>query len=287
MLLVGIVLSLVVFWYGGKWFGIPADYGHDASLLRQAGRGSVMLVVGALIFITTLIGTLVVGRVRADAGVFCAALGLMALSLRGGSVFYSIVGQSRAVFYQLGMELILLFALLAGAWWVANRMTAAGLARRDPDFEPDDDLSLDQKLIATATHVCAMATLVLVTCQSSDKGQALASVGVASLLASVIAGMIAPTRPSFWYWAGPLIVGLLGYVTSSFNSTGLPIGQPRGYFANLARPLPLDYASTGTAGAMLGYWLARAWHREREHAAAAAAEHGESNAPAHPTSASG
>jgi hypothetical protein len=32
-------------------------------------------------------------------------------------------------------------------------------------------------------------------------------------------------------------------------------GRVTGVFAPLARPLPLDYASFGTAGALLGYWM--------------------------------
>jgi len=53
-------------------------------------------------------------------------------------------------------------------------------------------------------------------------------------------------------------------------------GQGGGLLAPLARPLPLDYASLGTAGAILGYWTSRQWQRAKEleteaaHAAGAA-----------------
>jgi hypothetical protein len=38
----------------------------------------------------------------------------------------------------------------------------------------------------------------------------------------------------------------------------------RGPFAGLVRPLPLDYASAGPAGAILGHWMSRKWQKERE-----------------------
>ena len=44
-----------------------------------------------------------------------------------------------------------------------------------------------------------------------------------------------------------------------------PLGIVGGMVPPLARPLPLDYASMGPAGAMLGYWVSRSWHLEREH----------------------
>jgi hypothetical protein len=32
----------------------------------------------------------------------------------------------------------------------------------------------------------------------------------------------------------------------------------------LARPLPLDYAGSGVAGSIVGYWVSRRWQHERE-----------------------
>ena len=43
-----------------------------------------------------------------------------------------------------------------------------------------------------------------------------------------------------------------------------PVGDVRGYAPALARPLPLDYASAGVAGSLLGYWTGRRWQKHRE-----------------------
>src|SRR5262245_65668565 len=48
--------------------------------------------------------------------------------------------------------------------------------------------------------------------------------------------------PSLWFWLGPLVVGVLGYVLQYFAPTDWMIGDARGFFAPLARPMPLDYA---------------------------------------------
>jgi hypothetical protein len=95
-------------------------------------------------------------------------------------------------------------------------------------------------------------------CQSEAKNQCLASVGIASFLATVVAYKYAPVRPSIWFWSGPLIVGLIGYIAAALGQdSNLAIGSPAGTFAALARPLPIDYASVGPAASMLAYWMMR------------------------------
>jgi hypothetical protein len=79
--------------------------------------------------------------------------------------------------------------------------------------------------------------------------------------------------PSAWYLAAPMVVGMVGYLLAFalVRATDLAIGRPGnsgGVLAALARPLPLDYASVGTAGALAGYWIRRKTVREREVAAA-------------------
>ena len=44
------------------------------------------------------------------------------------------------------------------------------------------------------------------------------------------------------------------------NPAGLEDGDLTGMFGGLARVLPLDYASLGTAGVLVGYW----WMKPQE-----------------------
>ena len=48
---------------------------------------------------------------------------------------------------------------------------------------------------------------------------------------------------------------LIGYLLAHWAGADFTIGIPQGNFAPLARVLPLDYASAGAAGALLGYWV--------------------------------
>jgi hypothetical protein len=267
LLLCGVVVALVWFWLIGKWFGIPIHPGFEISLLRQPHALVVVPVVIVAILICAVVCTLIAGTVRSDAGLFCTALGLIALAMRGGSMRNVLLGASGSgVYFTLCAELLLLFGTMFVASKVIRQIVGMGFARLEDDFVAGDE-PIDQKLIATATQLCATATLLLLLCRSDNRVQCLASVFVASLLASLIAVMTAPTRPAMWYWLGPMFVGLLGYLwpcVSSDARASMVIGQAGGYFAALGRPLPLHYASAGVGGAMLGYWFARSWHRSRE-----------------------
>jgi hypothetical protein len=71
---------------------------------------------------------------------------------------------------------------------------------------------------------------------------------------------------------------LFGYLFAWISPpAGVEFGRPGygtgggGFLVALARPLPLDYASVGTAGALLGYWMRRKSLHERDTLAAAAA----------------
>ena len=57
---------------------------------------------------------------------------------------------------------------------------------------------------------------------------------------------------------GPFIVGAVGYVMAHLNSTDWTTGEPLGQLANLARPVPLDYAGGGILGTLMGFWLSGA-----------------------------
>jgi hypothetical protein len=265
LLLCGMILALALFYYAGEWFAVPAMTGFEPSVLRQSSGAFAAIVVALATWVAVVLCTFVAGTVRADAGLCCAAFGMMAMSARGGPIRFALMGSSPGVFWTLTFELVFLFAVLGVGALVVRQMVKLRLVRDEEDFQRDDS-PLDQRIIATATHACATATLMLILCRSDQKAQCLASAGIASLLASLIAGMVAPVRPGFWYWISPMFVGALGYIWAARSPENLAIGRPGGYFQALARPLPLDYASAGVAGAMLGYWVARAWQRQREHA---------------------
>jgi hypothetical protein len=50
---------------------------------------------------------------------------------------------------------------------------------------------------------------------------------------------------------------VVGYLIAFFGNDGGTAGDLHGWAAALARPTPLDYASVGTAAALLGHWSNR------------------------------
>jgi hypothetical protein len=257
LLLGAAILCFVLSWYAARMLGLPAYAGFDASLLRQPSPIIAMLVTAVLIGIGAGIGAAIAGQIRFDTGLFTACVGLMALTSRGGGIRHTLLAaEGPAVYLMLAIEVTLLFGLLGLAWWVLWSMRHKGWLAADPLPEGEQGLddSLNQKLLAGAMQVVATGLLVSVLAQTEQKLQVLAAVGIASWLGTLAAYHLFPTQPSIWFWMGPLVVALMGYLLAWYSPGDWHIGLAS---HGLARPLPLDYAAAGPAGALIGYWMSR------------------------------
>jgi len=241
----------LVFGVGSKEFKLPILPGFDGSVLAQPAPVVVLFLIAVMLAVAALVGTIIARAVHFEAGLFSAAIGMMVISLRCGtiqSVLFEADG-SQMVYLRLIFELAILGGFLYGIWYLLCRFDGSG--RRAPG-----DSNILNNLTATVSQTVVTAVFIMVLCQSEAKNQCLASVGLGSLFGSMVAYKYSPTRPSIWYWIGPLLAGAIGYALASLGQdANLEIGLPTGTFAALARPLPLDYASVGVAGAILGYWM--------------------------------
>jgi hypothetical protein len=176
-------------------------------------------------------------------------------------------------------EIVLLAAFFEAAGFIERRMESLGVLQKEPLFDDPVPAPLHQKILATLTGVAIAMAIILVFCQSDRKLQVTIVVWFASLTAAATANYLLPASPARWFWAIPLLCGIIGYLGTYFlDPSGWVIGEPRGFLAPLARPLPLDYAGAGGAGAITGYWLGRWWHLKHE-ADSRRAEEGENNQP--------
>ncbi len=272
---------LAIFWGAGALLRIPSHYGFEASLLQQpgiAGKVLAILAAAALFLVCTLLVQLVAARRWVLVGPFAAAVGLAAWSIRGGSSLYvyrmaGTAGYGASVFPMLLLELLLLFAVIGFAWWwLVSRMELlaqqASAAEAPPgpsklkgkiNARPNEP-SLIGRLQAVLTQIAIIGAIVLVVTATADKAQVLASVLIASVVGTGLAEhYFKDEKVGPWLWVGPLAVGALGYLLTWVTgdaAVATETGRVTGMFAPLARPLPLDYASFGTAGALLGYWMA-------------------------------
>ena len=231
-LAIAFALSFAMFWWVGNWFDIPAHRGFNASLLAQPSAVSTILIVAITALISTALCTIIAGAVRSDAGLFCTALGLMALSVRGGPMRYALFDAKGSVFITMAIELILLFAVFGVAWMLVLKLRDLGVSKRDDPHFTSHREEIGQKLIATGIQAVATLAMMSILCRTDQKCSA--RVDWRSIDGRLDRrGHGCTDAPSVWYWPGPLLVGLLGYLWSSMNTGLLSLGQPAGYFAAL------------------------------------------------------
>lgn len=254
-------LCFALVWNAGRVLGIPAHPGVEASLVQQPGPVLAILAAVVLVAACGLIGQFLGGRHWVYAGPFAAAVALGALSIRGGPMRYVLFHadtheQLARIPYLLALELVPLFTAVGGLWLVVTRRARA-LAAGGERVDVATRLTLDaaQGLLVQAGIMGFLATLLMPV---DDKKQVLMALFVAAFTGTSVAEHFFKTaRLGEWYWVGPLALGLIGYLSAGFTGAApdLVTGHLTGAFAPLARPLPLDYASFGVAGALMGYWF--------------------------------
>jgi len=104
-----------MFWWLGQTLHFP--YRLSASLMQQPAVAVLLMALAVVFFAATLVGLAIAGTVRFDAGIFCACLGMMVLSLRGGTMRDVLFQASdRNVFWMLAVEAGVLGLIIWCAW---------------------------------------------------------------------------------------------------------------------------------------------------------------------------
>ncbi|HSU68272.1 MAG TPA: hypothetical protein VLJ39_15445 [Tepidisphaeraceae bacterium] len=253
-------LSLLLFWFGGAIVHLPSEPGYSAGVLQQPGWVLDLICVYVLLAATVVIGSVIGGRFWYFAGLFAGVTGLMAISLRGGPMRYVLFdaasrANTRGVFLQLLVEQCLLFAPVAMIWSVFWRRYEAATSKPEAT---DDVLKppAAPPILGVAVQIIVTGFIVWLLAATDAKKQVLVGVFLGGLGGAIAADNISPhPKAAAWYWIGPFIVGAIGYALAYVNAPGWTTGSPFGMFASLARPLPLDYASAGCAGVLIGYWI--------------------------------
>jgi hypothetical protein len=269
------VVCFCIFWWIGRFFDIPAHPGHEISLLQQPHAVVAIVITATAFVVCTALGTAVAGVIRFNAGLVAAGVGLMALSVRGGTsrdvLFYAMgTGAGAAIFLKLIVETAILGVAIGACALLLEWLYSSGTVRDRESALPPVPVTERSDFITFAVQLLATAVGVALIARTEDKQQVLAAVAIGSFAGSAAAHSIYPSAQRGWYWAAPLVVGIVGYLLAYMNPKGMEDGALTSSLATLARPLPLDYASLGVAGAVVGHWMGRRWHRDREDAAAAA-----------------
>lgn len=264
LLAVAGVAAYVVFLAVFGLLGLPA-LPKISSLLLQGQPIYAIVVVWIGIVAMALLMRPLVGRVRFEAPVFCAAVGLLALPTHGGDFRHALIeAAGPAVYLRMAVELLLLATAVAAAY------LTLGVGRSNqPTLNPDDPANLPavevesqdtavDRLAAVGIQTIVVIALLSFLGKSPLKGQALCGLALASGLAAWVTYKTRQVDGSVWSVAGTLLAGLIAYGYSFVQPDGLAIADVKHALAGAAYSLPLHYASAGVAGAIYGYWTARA-----------------------------
>ena len=262
LVVIASALSLLVFAKGSAWIHLPQEPGFQGSLLQQNNWALSYIAICIMLAICATIGTIIAGRSWLFAGVFTAAVGLATLSARCGPLHYVLFdalthNRLQSVFLRLALEHFIVMIPIALLWLYFWERFADLRPKptEDADAKPRSDTAGDAS--AVAVQVVVMLVLVALLVATDAKKQTLIGVFVAGAISAAIAESVSPTRNApRWYWLGSLVVGLVGYLIANTHPDVWITGFADGGLANLAHAMPLDLASAGIAGTLLGYWAA-------------------------------
>ncbi len=244
-----------------SWLRWPVTPGYQVSLL--AGPSAVMGLLVALlaILVSTVLSIVIVREVEFEAGFLCAAAGLGILSLRGGTVGNLLRSGGAGVYGWMILETLLLAGILWSAWVLLNEALRRGLLADElSSVASENSAPIGQKFVALLISVAVTIIVVTILAQTDAKKQVLWAVGIGSCVGALVGHQMTPVRPSLWFWTAPLVTGLIGYTWALASPGNAIIGVPANPMASAA---PLDYASVGVVGAILGYWISRRWHANK------------------------
>lgn len=281
--------SGLLFWQVGSAMDWPADPHATLSLVDLGASGWMLPVLVVLAALTSAVATLVLRRWLRDAGLMAAAIGLAALSTRGGTVESLLLRgadgrgpgpRTLSVFF--AAELLVWCAVLLVAAVVTARFTGKNRDRASssespalPRLEPaSHDLAALRRLTlgadaattplrAALAHagMAAAITMALrivfcvdVIARPISHGQALFVSAASSFIAACFAFRRFPVRSALWAIAASLGVSFVGYLLAVLGGgqTGLPPNIPGSPFL---RMLPVQTAAAGVGGALWGLWF--------------------------------
>lgn len=261
---------------------LRADMGPGISLFysRSGWLGAILYLVAAGLP-ALMLAMLASGAAHPLAGVFSVTFALAVVATAGGSID-GLLWQSQGpgVYPLLAVESVVWAALLVGMMVLIAR-SRLWVRRRFPRLTTEHHFGTATKLRwpgvdAMLTGViCASLSGLLcwVVLKSTDAGQVFGALVVGFMLGALIAYQIVSQPNPTAVLLSPCLVAVAAYgytwwKLGSYESMMLALNSDT--LPTLARALPMQYASAGVAGCVLGVTLAQAIEHARDGAAEAA-----------------
>jgi len=287
--LLGCGVFLTVGWMALR----PDDPQGAVSVLTRGGPLKTLLQAAALSSVAAAVGTVLAGRRLSDAGTFAAAVGLAAVSLRGGTVATLLVSGAEGSGYgehglairfaaeSLGwfgvVVMALLVSALAARWCfgdseaspaadplrlLASRRLAACDAPRlgpalfgvSPARQTAPRDGLVHTLITAGVGVMALGLLSKgLGTRSIQHGQVCFGVFVGVAVAATMAYRFVPVRSPLWSILAVPLIALTGYLWAALRPAE-PGLPPNMPSSHFLRVLPIQYVGVGTVAALTAFW---------------------------------
>jgi hypothetical protein len=267
----------------------PVDPNLAVTFVRS-GRAipAIWPALAALAVVASMIATVVAGPRLPQAGVFAGAIGLGALSLRGGSMQIMLANEGatsqatrQAFMRAMAIDAALWAAIMVAVWiavawayrWVylnGNAGSPAGVPQPEANAAGAKNAGKAMPFGWPALVVTGVIGVFVVWL--TDAREPVASVLRKQTIASVAAGLylgamagryFTGIKDVRWYVLAVPAVAFVAYLVSYLSSDmSWAQGSRYQYYIylattpphDLARPLPIEYIAVGTAAAIAGYW---------------------------------
>ncbi len=284
-----ILISALLFGTFGWMVASPPPQAGSISLTVWPGHSALLAVavLAALLLVTTAISSLLCHPDSPHQGLWCALLGMVALSARGGSSFTLIQfaqdggpDHYASVCRTLALECIhwtVLFLLaetfarfihdrfLANTRWI-TRISPEAATRLVGDSGAASLPRAPAKLNVPAAAAGPLALLMnaalgafclAVLLQSQAKGQVVAACFFSFLASTFFTAITFPNVSAMMLFLAVPVTAAAGYLYASgypglISPSGYP-GHPGNFFP---RALPIDFFAAGLPGAISGYYFA-------------------------------
>ncbi len=260
----------------------PDDPLGAISVLTRGGAWMMLLQAAGLATVTAAVAMVLAGRRLPEAGTFAAAVGLAAVSLRGGTAGSLLIQWSGAASdsggnlpIRLAVEAMGWFAIVlvarvlsigVGHWCFGGESGYVHEPRATGGAEPPRETPTLSGRVATVAqgikHIILAGGAALVvfkvltaglSTRSVQHGQACFVVAASVCIALYFAYWFVPVRSAVWSILSVPLLAVGGYVWASLGAApdGLPSSVPSSPYL---RVLPIQYIAVGTGAAVAMFW---------------------------------
>lgn len=263
LMVLSALVTMGAAWGASRGLGFPGGGVRHPVVLLQPSPAIGIAAVIAVLAVGLIVGTVIAGRIRAEAGLLAAAFGWLTFTWNSGTVAQALFAAPTAdTYFRFAVETAMLGVFLGAGQAVLVTLRKSGKLARD---ETRDGIKLDNAtpgqlalgFVGTAVGYVVLAYLLIAT---PDKQQAVLGCAVAAWVAASLAHYFIEADLPIWvFWSAVVTAAVGAYLYAGASAPGVPAIGQAGFPP--ARALPLDHASAGVIGSLFGYWDARRWRR--------------------------